>query len=161
MSGEELQSVVGSSVTTPKQIAWELSLDSAETLINKALQEARARQFSALAVAIVDSGGNLIAYRREDGCGPLRFNISVGKAKGAIGFGMHSRHIQQVVEQRQHFASAVAVASDGGFVPVAGGVLLFNADRTRVIGAIGISGDTSDNDEHCACVAARFAGFLD
>jgi uncharacterized protein GlcG (DUF336 family) len=108
-------------------------------------------------VAVLDAGGHLVAFKREDGAGIVRMDIAVGKAWGALGMGIPSRTIRDRLASRPAFQGAVAAASDGRFVPVPGGVLVLDAERV-VVGAVGISGDTSDKDEYCGITGVRAAG---
>ena len=110
-----------------------------------------------LAIAVLDAGGNLVAYKREDGCGLMRFDIAFGKAYGSLGMGMSSRLIRDRLAQRPAFQGALATVSEGRFIPVPGGVLVLNGSGSA-IAAIGISGDASDKDEYCAIQAAHEAG---
>jgi len=98
-----------------------------------------------------------VTVQRDDGCGTLRIRIAQGKARGALGMGIHSRAIRDRLENRPAFQSAVATASRGQFIPVPGGVLIFDREG-RAIGAVGVSGDTSDRDEYCAIEGIRAAG---
>ena len=111
-----------------------------------------------LAVAVIDAGGNLVAFKREDGCGVLRFDIAFGKAWAALGMGMPTRMIRDRMASRPAFQGALAAASDGRFIPVPGGVLILDA-AGQAIGAAGISGDASDKDEYCAIAAIVAAGY--
>ena len=111
-----------------------------------------------LAVAVIDAGGNLVAFKREDGCGVLRFDIAFGKAWAALGMGMPTRMIRDRMASRPAFQGALAAASDGRFIPVPGGVLILDA-AGQAIGAAGISGDASDKDEYCAIAAITAAGY--
>jgi len=111
-----------------------------------------------LAVAVIDAGGNLVAFKREDGCGVLRFDIAFGKAWAALGMGMPTRMIRDRMASRPAFQGALAAASDGRFIPVPGGVLILDA-AGQAIGAAGISGDASDKDEYCAIAAIMAAGY--
>jgi len=111
-----------------------------------------------MAVAVIDGGGNLVAFKREDGCGVLRFDVAFGKAWAAVGMGIPTRLIRDRMANRPAFQSALAAASDGRFIPVPGGVLIVNAEGST-IGAVGISGDASDKDEYCAIQAVKAAGF--
>jgi uncharacterized protein GlcG (DUF336 family) len=111
-----------------------------------------------LAVAVIDAGGNLVAFKREDGCGLLRFDVAFGKAWAALGMGMPTRLIRDRMASRPAFQGALAAASDGRFIPVPGGVLILDS-AGQAIGAAGISGDASDKDEYCAIAAIRAAGF--
>ena len=143
--------------TTVFSRAVDLSLAQARAIIAGALAEGRNKSLAPLTVVVLDAGGHLIAMEREDGAGTLRFEIARGKAYGALGLGIGSRTIGARNQGRDAFLAAVAAASDGGCVPVAGGVLALNADQ-RVIGAVGVSGDTSDADEVCAIAGIIAAG---
>ena len=134
-----------------------LTLAHAEKMIDAALQAARAADLLPLTVAVLDSGGHLVAFKREDGCGVLRFDIALGKAWGALGMGISSRTIRDRLGNRPAFQGALAAASGGRFVPVPGGVLALDA-AGHVIGAIGISDDASDRDEYAAIMGVRAAG---
>jgi len=110
-----------------------------------------------MAVAVIDAGGNLVAFKREDGCGVLRFDVAFGKAWAALGMGMPTRLIRDRMASRPAFQGALAAASDGRFIPVPGGVLILDTAGCAV-GAVGISGDASDKDEYCAIQAVKAAG---
>jgi len=134
-----------------------ISLAVAEKIIDAALTARRKEKLMPLVVAVLDSGGNLVAYKREDGSGLLRFDIAFGKAWGSLGMGMSTRLIRDRLGQRPAFQGALASASDGRFVPVPGGVLILDA-AGNAIGAVGISGDASDKDEYCAIEGIKAAG---
>lgn len=134
-----------------------LSLEIASRIVDEAIAERRRQDLLPLAVAVLDAGGNLVAFKREDGCGVLRYDIAYGKAWAALGMGMASRRIRDRMAQRPAFQGALAAASQGRFIPVPGGVLILDG-QSRAIGAIGISGDASDKDEYCAIHAVRAAG---
>ena len=134
-----------------------LSLAQAEKIVDGALAAGRAAGLLPLAVAVLDAGGNLAAFKREDGCGVLRFDIAFGKAWGALGMGISSRTIRDRLANRPAFQSALAAASDGRFVAVPGGVLALDA-AGQAIGAVGVSGDASDRDEYAAIMGVRAAG---
>ena len=140
-------------------VASSLSLSDAALIVDEALAAARAEAMLPLAVAVLDAGGHLVAFKREDGCGVLRFDIARGKAWGAIGMGVSGRLLRERLGDRPVFQNALAAASDGRFIPVPGGVLIRDAGG-RVIGAVGISGDTSDRDEYCAILGIRAAGLM-
>jgi glc operon protein GlcG len=140
-----------------KAVSSSLELDAAARICDAAIAARRKENLLPLAVAVLDSGGHLVAFKREDGCGVLRFDIALGKAWAALGMGMSTRLIRDRMAQRPAFQSALAAASDGRFVPVPGGVLILGA-KGVAIGAVGISGDTSDKDEYCAISAIRAAG---
>jgi glc operon protein GlcG len=132
-------------------------LETAARIVDEAIAIRRKLGLLPLAVAVLDAGGNLVAFKREDGCGVLRFDIARGKAWAALGMGMSTRAIRDRMAQRPAFQSALAAASDGRFVPVPGGVLIVDSANTAV-GAVGISGDASDKDEYCAIAAIKAAG---
>jgi glc operon protein GlcG len=136
-----------------------LELATANRIAAMALQLRQKHQLLPLAVVVLDSGGNIVCYQREDGCGLLRFDIAVGKAWGALGMGMATRQIRDRLANRPAFQGALAAASNGRFIPTPGGVLIINTEN-QAIGAVGISGDASDKDEFCAIEAIRAIGLL-
>ena len=140
-------------------IASSLSLEQALAISADTLALRQSNGILPLAVVVLDAGGNLVSFQREDGCGPLRFDIAFGKAWGALGMGLSSRQIRDRTANRAAFQNAVAAASQGRFVPVPGGVLILN-ERAEAIGAVGVSGDASDRDEYCAIEAVKAAGLL-
>jgi uncharacterized protein GlcG (DUF336 family) len=133
-----------------------LTLKAAAAIVDAALAAGRAQSMMPLTVAVLDAGGHLVAFQREDGSGILRPEIAIGKAWGALGMGQSSRTLRDRLADRPNFVSALSAASDGRFVPVPGGVLI--RDGGGVLGAVGISGDTSDKDEYCAVTGIRAAG---
>jgi uncharacterized protein GlcG (DUF336 family) len=134
-----------------------LTLDQAAMIAGHAIVTGRREKLLPPTVAVVDSGGHLVALQRDDGCGTLRSEIAQAKARGALGMGMSSRLIRDRLANRPAFQAAVAVASGGEFVPVPGGVLVLDG-AGRAVGAVGISGDASDRDEYCAIEAIKAAG---
>jgi uncharacterized protein GlcG (DUF336 family) len=135
-----------------------LDLASAVAIVDGALNYARTAGTNPLCVIVLDGGGIPVAFKSEDGCGLLRFNVAKAKAYGALGMGTSSRDLRDRMADRPNFASALAAASDGQFLPAPGGVLIVDADGNAV-GAVGVSGDTSEKDEYCAIMAIRDAGF--
>jgi uncharacterized protein GlcG (DUF336 family) len=134
-----------------------LSLDAAKIIAEAALAAGREKGFMPLTVAVLDAGGHLVAFLREDGSGILRPEVATGKAWGALGLGTSTRMLRDRLADRPAFQAALAAASGGKFIPVPGGVLIRDADGD-VIGAVGISGDTSDKDEYAAITAVQAAG---
>jgi uncharacterized protein GlcG (DUF336 family) len=134
-----------------------LSLAQAAAILDECLAVRQKEDLLPLAVAVLDGGGQLVAFKREDGCGVLRYDIAFGKAWAALGMGMSTRLIRDRLANRPAFQSALASASDGRFIPVPGGVLILSEQKT-VIGAVGVSGDASDRDEYCAIHAIQVAG---
>ena len=135
-----------------------LTLQQASAIVESALKKARESSCAPLAVAVLDDGGHLKTFAREDGAGIIRPQIAFGKAWGALGMGMGSRAFARRLTdnpQQQPFFAALAAMSDGRVVPVPGGVLI--RDGSAIIGAVGISGDTSDKDEACAVAGIEAA----
>ncbi|MCO5161831.1 MAG: heme-binding protein [Mesorhizobium sp.] len=134
-----------------------LSLVKATEIIDAALAQGRAGNFAPLAVAVLDAGGNLVAYKREDGAGIVRFEIAFGKAWGSLGLGFGSRALTERAANHPVFFGLLGAVSGGRIVASPGGVLIRDA-LNQVIGAVGISGDIGDNDELCAIAGIRAAG---
>lgn len=134
-----------------------LTLAQASTIVDVALKTGRDKKFAPLTVAVLDAGGHLVAFKREDKSGILRFDIAFGKAWGALGMGFGSRTLAERAVNTPQFFTMLAAASGGRMVSNPGGVLIRDADGD-IIGAVGISGDTSDNDETCAVAGIEAAG---
>ncbi|MEC9434807.1 MAG: heme-binding protein [Pseudomonadota bacterium] len=130
---------------------------AARAIVAGAFEKAAEAGFKPLAVAVLDAGGRLVAYERQDGASPGRFEIAVGKAHGAVMLGMGGRAQMARAEAQAYFIAAANGALSGGLVPVPGGVLL-RGPGGAVIGAVGVSGDASDNDEAAALAGAAAAG---
>jgi uncharacterized protein GlcG (DUF336 family) len=134
-----------------------VTLAQASTIVDTALKKAREMKTNPMTVAVLDAGGHLVAFKREDKSGLLRFDIAFGKAWGALGMGFGSRTIADRSSEQTIFYNALATISGGRLVPVPGGVLIKDASGD-VLGAVGISGDTSDKDEVCAVAGIEAAG---
>lgn len=134
-----------------------LKLASAQSIIAEALGAGQQHGFKPLTVVVLDAGGHVIAAARQDGASNNRFEIAHGKAYGALALGMGSRAIMERAEQQAYFITAAAAALGGRLIPVPGGVLVRDKDGT-ILGAVGISGDSSDNDETAAATAIEAAG---
>ncbi|MBV1788708.1 heme-binding protein [Marinobacterium sp. D7] len=135
-----------------------LLLTQASAIVDAALAEGRAHNLAPLVVAVLDAGGHLVAYKREDGAGILRFDIAFGKAWGSLGMGFGSRELAARASKLPTFFSMLATTSGGRLVASPGGVLIRD-DSGEVVGAVGISGDLGDNDELCAIAGIEAAGF--
>lgn len=135
-----------------------LSLSRANRIISQALAEGSRRNFRPLSAAVFDAGGNIKAYQAQDGIAPGRFEVACGKARGCLFIGSGSRALDKQVSDRPHFLASLTSVIPGGVVPVGGGVLIVNT-RGETLGAIGVTGDTSDNDEICAIFGVEQAGF--
>ena len=137
----------------------EITLPKARRIVSAALKKARAEEMKPLVVAVLDAGGHLKAFEREDGASNGRFQIAHGKANGALGLGIGSRALMARAEQQAYFVAAAGAAFGGALVPVPGGVLVRDK-KGKLIGAVGISGDNSDNDEMAAVAGIEAAGFV-
>ncbi|HWL14725.1 MAG TPA: heme-binding protein [Opitutus sp.] len=134
-----------------------LTLSLADQIINAAIAQGRSLRLSALAIAVLDAGGHLIAFKREDGAGFFRFDIAYGKAWGALGLGFGSRELADRAAKLPSLYASFTAASQGRVIPSPGGVLIADRDG-NVIGAVGVSGDLGDNDEACALAGIAAAG---
>ena len=133
-----------------------LTLAKASIIVDRALARADEMKIQPLCVAVLDEGGHLLALKRADGASILRPGIAVGKAWGAIGMGESSRRLAERLKERPAFLGALSDMSGGKVVPVAGGVLIM--DGATIIGAVGASGATSEEDEACAIAGIQAAG---
>ena len=134
-----------------------LTLSQAAVIVEVALRKGRETSCAPLAVAVLDAGGHLKCFAREDGAGIVRPQIAIGKAWGALGMGLGSRTLAGRAPKQPAFFTALAAVSGGRLVPGPAGVLIRDKDGD-VIGAVGISGDTADNDEICAIAGVQAAG---
>ncbi|WP_428688545.1 GlcG/HbpS family heme-binding protein [Roseibium sp.] len=126
-----------------------LTLSTAETITIAAFEKAAELKLKPLTVAVLDAGGHMIVLKRQDGASIMRPQIASGKAIGALAVGTGTRWLNANAETRPHFVNALNGVSGGAVVPVPGGVLI--RDETgETLGAVGITGDTSENDEACA-----------
>ena len=136
-----------------------LTLKLAAQLVSQALAAGRRQAAAPLTIAVLDSGGHLISLQREDGASLLRPQIAIGKAWGAIALGKGSRLLALDAQQRPAFIAALNSLGQGSVVPAPGGVLIRD-QAGAVLGAVGISGDTSDIDEQCAITAIEGLGLM-
>jgi uncharacterized protein GlcG (DUF336 family) len=134
-----------------------LTLDAARMIADTALAHGRSRGMAPLAVVVLDARGAPKAYLAEDGTSLLRFDIAFGKAWGTLGMGFGGRELARRAARAPAFMTALQTMSEGRMVPAAGGVLIRDA-AGAIIGAVGISGDSSDNDELCAVAGIEKAG---
>ncbi|WP_158743178.1 heme-binding protein [Acidisphaera sp. L21] len=133
-----------------------MTLEIASAIVDAALKAGREHKFMPLTVAVLDAGGHLVAFKREDKSGIMRFDIAFGKAWGALGMGFGSRELFNRTNANPTFMAALSTVSGGRLVPVPSGVLILG--EGDVIGAVGISGDNSDNDEICALAGVAAVG---
>ncbi len=136
-----------------------LTLKQANKIIQTALGKARDLNLAPLTVVVLDAAGHLKALQREDGASMIRQQIATAKAFGAVNMGVSSRSLAGVALQRPDFMNALIDVSGGKIMPVPGGVLIRDVEN-NLIGAVGISGDVSDQDENCAIAGIESVGFF-
>ena len=134
-----------------------ISLSQSRKLIEAALAKGRALDLKPLSVVVLDPRAAMVAMMSEDGVSQMRARIAHGKANAAIALGMGTRALMNRAEQQAYFIQAVNGVAGGDMVPVPGGVLIQDQEGT-LLGAVGISGDTSDNDEAAAMAGIEAAG---
>lgn len=136
-----------------------LSLAQASKIVDAALATGRRQNFAPLTVAVLDAGGHLVAFKREDRSSLLRPEIAIGKAWGVLGMGFGGRELERRAKAVPAFFGALANLAEGRMVPVPGGVIVRD-EAGETLGAVGISGDTSVNDELCAVDGIKVAGLV-
>ena len=134
-----------------------ITLDQANRVIAAAIAKGHELGLKPLSVAVLDPGGHLIAFQRQDAASTLRPQIACGKAGGALALGVSSRKIADMAVERPTFVGALASMSAHGIIPAAGGVIVVDG-AGATIGAVGVTGDTSDKDEACALAGIAAAG---
>ncbi|MEL6198218.1 MAG: heme-binding protein [Pseudomonadota bacterium] len=136
----------------------DITLEAARRIIAGTLAKGREMGLKPLSVVVLDAGGNVKAFEREDGASNLRFNMAYAKAYGCIGVGLGGRALMARAETQAYFTNSLTQAFGGNVLPVPGGILLRDGEGGRIIGAIGITGDTSDNDEAAGLAALATLG---
>ncbi|MFZ9678798.1 MAG: GlcG/HbpS family heme-binding protein [Quisquiliibacterium sp.] len=136
-----------------------ISLQQAVLIAEKSLERGRELGFEPLTVVVLDDGGQVKVILRDDGCSLLRPEIATGKAAGALNMGFGGRELARRAAKMPMFFTALNAMSDGRMVTVPGGVLMRDAQGV-VVGAVGISGDVSENDEICAVAGIKAAGLV-
>jgi len=137
-----------------------LSSSGAEGISKAALQEARSLKLKPVSVAVVDVAGRLLMHRCEDGVGTLVSDLALAKAKSCMMLKMSTRQLREkyAVEKPTQLA-AMGIVSPGGMAPFPGGVVCFDPTDGSIVGAVGVSGASSEEDEHCAITGAKALGF--
>lgn len=136
-----------------------LTLDQAARLVDAALAEARSRALAPLCVVVLDTGGHALVLKREDGASISRPEIATAKAAGCLALGFGGREIARRAQAMPAFVAALNSILPKGILPVPGGVLIRDGEG-HLLGAVGISGDTSDHDESCALAGIEAAGLV-
>jgi uncharacterized protein GlcG (DUF336 family) len=134
-----------------------ITLAQAKIIIAATFDKAAELGLKPLSAAVLDAGGHLIAFERQDGGSILRPDIARGKASGALALGVSSRKIGDMASERPTFVGALGQIGPGGMIPAAGGVIVID-ESGEPLGAVGVTGDTSDNDEICALAGIAAAG---
>ena len=134
----------------------DLTLDTARKILDAALAKAVEKKLKPLVITILAARGTVKVTAAQDGTSLMRAEVAHGKAYGALALGLGSRALFQRAQEQPYFIDAVNTLAQGRMVPVPGGVLIM--DGTTLLGAVGVSGDTSDNDEICAIAGIEAAG---
>jgi uncharacterized protein GlcG (DUF336 family) len=134
-----------------------ITLQQANTIIEAALARGGEMNLKPLSVSVLDAGGHMIAFQRQDRASSLRERIASGKAAGALALGVSSRKIGEMAADRPSFVASLGAMATHGIIPAAGGVIVVDGEGLP-IGAVGITGDSSDNDEACALAGIAAAG---
>ena len=134
-----------------------INLDQANLVIAGAMAKGASLRLKPLSVVVLDPGGHVIAFQRQDGASTMRVEIAVGKASGALALVVSSRKIAEMAADRPSFVASLGPLAPHGVIPAAGGVLVVDGSG-NILGAVGITGDTSDNDEACALAGIEAAG---
>jgi uncharacterized protein GlcG (DUF336 family) len=136
----------------------ELTLVQAQAIITAALARSKAEGFKPMGIAVLDAAGHLKAFAREDGASMFRFDIAQAKAWGAVGMGISSRQLAQRAKDNPNFFVSLSATSGGKFLPQPGAVLILSNDG-QVLGAVGASGGTGDEDELICAAGVEAVGF--
>jgi uncharacterized protein GlcG (DUF336 family) len=136
-----------------------IRLSQANAIADGALERGRQEKMAPLTVVVLDAGGHVVVVKREDGSGIARVEIATAKAWGALGMGLGTRNLAARATKAPAFYAALASITQGRIAPVPGGVLIRDRDG-NVLGAVGISGDASDNDEICAIAGIEAASLI-
>ena len=136
-----------------------ISLNDARTIIIATAKKGQEMGMKPLSTIVLDAGGHVIAFERQDGAAPGRFAIAQGKAYGTVMLGMPGSAQMERAEQQAYFMAAVNGVYGGKVIPVPGGVLVRDLNN-EVVGSVGVTGDTSDNDLIAALTGINAAGFV-
>lgn len=137
----------------------EISLRKARTIVRKTLEKGREMELKPLSVVVLDAGGHVKAFEREDGASPGRFAVAFGKAHGAVMLGLGGTAQKARADEQAYFMTAINGLFGGKVVPVPGGVLVRDK-KGAVIGAVGVTGDVSENDLTAAMAGIEAAGLI-
>jgi len=136
-----------------------LTLDQANQIITAALQQSAASGYKPMAVVVLDDAGHLKAAQRQDGASMFRIDVATGKAWAAVGMDASSRTLAQRAKDNPNFFVTLASTAQGRFLPQTGAVLIRDADGA-ILGAVGASGGTGDEDEAICIAGVQAAGLV-
>ncbi len=136
-----------------------ISQDESQTILSEAFRKGRELGLKPLSVVVLDAGGHVLAFAKEDGASPGRFEIARAKAYGAAMLHLGGAAQMARAEAQAYFMAAVNGAFGGRVIPVPGGILVRNG-AGAVIGAVGVTGDSSDNDAICGVAGIEAAGLI-
>lgn len=136
-----------------------ISLSRARRIIRKTFEVGKEKEMRPLSVVVVDAGGHVIAFERSDGAPAGRFDIALGKARGCVLMGMGGTALRDRAEAQAYFVAAAGAAMGDKLVPVPGGILVRD-QRGALLGAVGVTGDTSENDLLAGQAAIEAAGLV-
>jgi uncharacterized protein GlcG (DUF336 family) len=136
-----------------------LTLDQATKILQGARQAARTANYKPMGIAVLDASGQLVAFEREDGASMFRFDIARAKAWGAVGMGASSRVLAERAKDNPNFFVSLSATAEGKFLPQPGAVLIKDA-AGHILGAVGASGGTGDEDELICAAGVKAAGLV-
>lgn len=136
-----------------------LTLEHANAIAAVALREARKAGYRPMAVVVLDDAGHLKAAQREDGASMFRADIATGKAWAAVAMGASSRTLLARAKEHPQFFTALSATAQGKFLPQTGAVLIRDANGV-MLGAVGASGGTGDEDEQICIAGVEAAGLV-
>lgn len=136
-----------------------LTLEQSNLIISAALAKSKEAGYNPMGIAVLDGAGHLKAFAREDGASMFRFDVAQAKAWGAVGMGASSRVLGQRAKDNPNFFVSLAATANGKFLPQTGAVLIKNA-AGEILGAVGASGGTGDEDETICVVGVAAAGLF-
>ena len=145
--------------TSQENLLSHLTLDQANQIIQGARAAARAANYKPMGIAVLDTSGQLVAFGREDGASMFRFDIARAKAWGAVGMGSSSRALAERAKDNPNFFVSLSATSEGKFLPQPGAVLIKDA-QGHVLGSVGASGGTGDEDELICIAGIRASGLV-
>lgn len=134
-----------------------LTLNQAQNIIAGALARSKTKGYKPMGVIVLDASGHLLAFAREDGASMFRFDVAMGKAYGAVAFGVSSRVLAERAKDNPNFFLGLASTAQGKFLAQPGAVLVKDA-QGRILGAVGASGGTGDEDEEICSAGIHAAG---